>query len=148
MTARATAPPGALAAARAATRRAELERFARATDASGAGAGGGSIPGAETGESGGGEGYYRHSPVVYGTAAYRELFARAVALGDARDAAAAEKEDEEDEEDDDSDGDGDDDDDDDDVDASVDDDRDPFERYSVKTVAGKPEEEHGLWDLD
>ena len=45
-------------------------------------------------------------------------------------------------------GDGDDDDDDDDVDASVDDDRDPFERYSVKTVAGKPEEEHGLWDLD
>ena len=46
------------------------------------------------------------------------------------------------------DGDGDDDDDDDDVDASVDDDRDPFERYSVKTVAGKPEEEHGLWDLD
>ena len=125
----------------------QLERHAVATDAAGAGTGGKEFA-AQPGQ-------HHKSPVVYGTRAYQGLWAQAMALGEiqaenerknagaenddvaeeqrrrdeseyAETATRAEKEIGEEEEDDD-----------DDDDDSVDDDRDPFERYSVSTVAGQ-----------
>jgi len=153
------ADPGAYAAARAAARRRELERHAEATSAAGAGAGGWAPGAPRRADVSKGR-----SPVVYGTKSFDALWARAKALGEAREAEEAEgsrdagsfgsfgsEDDAADRSDGDDDGDGD--------DAadrsdgsgshgSFDSDADPYERHSVVTVAGARREENNLYALD
>ena len=151
------ADPGAYAAARAATRRRELERHAEATSAAGAGTGGWAPGAPRRADVSKGR-----SPVVYGTKSFDALWARAKALGEAREAEEAEGSRDagsfgsEDDAADRSDGDRDDDDGDDAADrsdgseshGSFDSDADPYERHSVVTVAGARREENNLYALD
>ena len=153
------ADPGAYAAARAAARRRELERHAEATSAAGAGAGGWAPGAPRRADVSKGR-----SPVVYGTKSFDALWARAKALGEAREAEEAEGSRDagsfgsfgsEDDAADRGDGDGDDDGDDaaDRSDGSgshgsFDSDADPYERHSVVTVAGARREENNLYALD
>ena len=151
------ADPGAYAAARAATRRRELERHAEATSAAGAGTGGWAPGAPRRADVSKGR-----SPVVYGTKSFDALWARAKALGEAREAEEAEGSRDagsfgsEDDAADRSDGDHDDDDGDDAADrsdgseshGSFDSDADPYERHSVVTVAGARREENNLYALD
>ena len=141
------ADPGAYAAARAATRRRELERHAEATSAAGAGAGGWAPGVARRPDA-------RRSPVVYGTRSFDALWVRAKTLGEMREAEEREgsgsgsesgsEDDGEDGEDDDeterrTDGS--------DTGSSFDSDADPYERHSVVTVAGARREDV-LYALD
>ena len=153
------ADPGAYAAARAAARRRELERHAEATSAAGAGAGGWAPGAPRRADVSKGR-----SPVVYGTKSFDALWARAKALGEAREAEEAEGSRDagsfgsfgsEDDAADRSDGDGDDDGDDaadrsdgSESHGSFDSDADPYERHSVVTVAGARREENNLYALD
>ena len=138
------ADPGAYAAARAAARRRELERHAEATSAAGAGAGGWAPGAPRRADVSKGR-----SPVVYGTKSFDALWARAKALGEAREAEEAEGSRDagsfgsfgsEDDAADRSDGSG--------SHGSFDSDADPYERHSVVTVAGARREENNLYALD
>jgi hypothetical protein len=150
------ADPGAYAAARAATRRRELERHAEATSAAGAGAGGWAPGAPRRADVSKGR-----SPVVYGTKSFDALWAQAKALGETLEAEeaeasrvrsgvgsrspstlASERRDEDEDDDDEterSDGS--------DAGGSFDSDADPYERHSVVTVAGARREET-LFALD